>query len=257
MAPDWRLWIDDTARPGWANMSIDQSLLDRAEHHGEVWLRLYRWDPRCLSFGRHEPASRRYDANRIRRLGLDAVRRPTGGRAVWHERELTYALASPCTRFGSLREAYLEIHAVLVDALRRLGVPAILAPRIATPSVDSGPCFTQPVGGEVLVNGKKVIGSAQLRRGGTLLQHGSILLGDDQHRVSAFMTDPGNPGPWAASEVTPLASVTLHRLIASVADAARFRWPGASEVDADPSQVLRDAAQHYPRFRSPAWTWAR
>ncbi len=124
-----RLWVDETARPGWSNMSIDMALLDRAEQQAESWFRLYRWEPGCLSFGRHEPASRRYDAERIGRLGLDAVRRPTGGRAVWHESELTYAVACPCSRFPSLRDAYLEIHRLLAEALRSVGIEAVLAPR--------------------------------------------------------------------------------------------------------------------------------
>ena len=92
---EWHLWIDDSPRPGWANMAIDQVLLQRAQHQGESWLRLYQWAPHCLSFGRHEPASRRYDPERIQELGIDTVRRPTGGRAVWHARELTYAVVAP------------------------------------------------------------------------------------------------------------------------------------------------------------------
>ncbi len=134
MASEWRLWIDRTPRPGWANMAIDQTLLERASA-GERWLRLYGWEPSCLSFGRHEPAARRYDAGRIAALGMDVVRRPTGGRAVWHARELTYTVACP-GGLGSLRESYLEIHAMLRDALHSLGVPA--EPRAAGPGGKGG-----------------------------------------------------------------------------------------------------------------------
>src|SRR5436853_7527470 len=88
-AHTWRVWIDDTPRPGWCNMALDRALLDRAEMEGESWLRLYTWQPHCLSFGRHEPATRRYDARLIASLGIDTVRRPTGGQAVWHSQELT------------------------------------------------------------------------------------------------------------------------------------------------------------------------
>src|SRR5919112_4980662 len=69
-APTWHLWIDQTPRPGWTNMAIDQALLERAHHRGEHWLRLYQWAPHCLSFGRHEPACRRYDAERIHARGI-------------------------------------------------------------------------------------------------------------------------------------------------------------------------------------------
>ena len=170
-------------------MAVDLALLDRAEL-GEGWFRLYTWNPYCLSLGRHEPASRRYDVDRIQALGLSTVRRPTGGRAVWHAHELTYAVAEPHRWFGSLREAYEAIHTLLAGALRSLGVPAALAPRGRTAALDSGPCFAHPAGGEVLVGQRKIIGSAQLRQGPALLQHGSIILEDDQHLVEDLLLQP-------------------------------------------------------------------
>src|SRR5690606_19846924 len=88
----WHLLREPDGRPGWRQMAADRALLDLAVREGVVVLRLYRWDPFCLSFGAHEPAARRYDRDRIAALGLDTVRRPTGGRAVWHARELTYAV---------------------------------------------------------------------------------------------------------------------------------------------------------------------
>ena len=102
--PPFRIWLDLDGRPGWQNMAIDHALLDRGAG-GERWLRLYRWSPGCLSFGRHEPALRRYDRGRIESLSLDTVRRPTGGRAVWHAEELTYAVAAPSEALGALRVA--------------------------------------------------------------------------------------------------------------------------------------------------------
>ena len=108
-------WIDGEPRPGWHNMALDAAMLDRAEATGRTLARLYRWAPPCLSFGRHEPAGRRYDRARIEDLRLDCVRRPTGGRAVWHARELTYAVAAP-TSFGSLPQAYRRIHGALLGA---------------------------------------------------------------------------------------------------------------------------------------------
>ena len=103
MGKRWSLLID-TPRPGWENMAIDSALLDLADQEGSAFLRLYQWQPHCLSFGRHEPARRRYDVERIRSLQLDCVRRPSGGRAVWHARELTYAVAAPLTAFGGLKQ---------------------------------------------------------------------------------------------------------------------------------------------------------
>jgi lipoate-protein ligase A len=120
-------------------MAVDETLLDRAAG-GERWLRLYRWQP-ALSFGRHEPAERRYDIGAIERLALATVRRPTGGRAVWHAGELTYAVAAPSQGFGTLREAYAAIHLLVRDALRSLGAEAELAPAGAAAPVDAGACF--------------------------------------------------------------------------------------------------------------------
>ena len=206
-------------------MAIDQTLLDRAST-GERWLRLYGWAPSCLSFGRHEPASRRYDPARIAALGMDVVRRPTGGRAVWHAREVTYTVACP-GGLGSLRESYVEIHRMIRDALALLGVTADLAPAGAPSAVDSGACFARPAGGEIMVGGRKVVGSAQLRQGDALLQHGSILLADDQSAVNSVTR-----GTAPADLATPLNAITSSPLdeddvIAAVSSAARTRWRGA------------------------------
>src|SRR5262249_9925627 len=107
-------------------MAVDSALLEAAER-GQRALRLYRWGPPALSFGRNEPALKRYDRAAIESRGLSTVRRPTGGRAVWHDREVTYAVAAPVETFGSLRATYQEIHALLADALRGLGAPVTLA----------------------------------------------------------------------------------------------------------------------------------
>ncbi len=249
----WQLWNDEVPRPGWANMAIDQTLLDRAEQLGERWLRLYQWSPFCLSFGRHEPATRRYDATRIAALGIDTVRRPTGGRAVWHAQELTYAVAAPAAEFGSLRAAYLEIHRMLAEALSLVGLPAYLAPQAATPSLDAGACFAQAVGGEIMLSGRKLIGSAQLRIGNALLQHGSILLHDDQEVVRDVTTGvaprqaPAHREPWArASDIAD-----------AIATQAQRHWSGNWKPLSDSSAVLSGAATHHPRFQSSSWTWAR
>jgi lipoate-protein ligase A len=257
MARDWRLWLDSTARPGWANMSIDMALLDRAEQEQESWLRLYRWDPGCLSFGRHEPATRRYDSARIRALRIDTVRRPSGGRAVWHQRELTYAVAAPCARFDSLQSAYRDIHLMLVQALQGLGITAVLAPHTRVAPLGAGACFSQPVGGEVLVHGRKVVGSAQVRRGSAFLQHGSILLGDQQDLIRELMSDHLDADPHSKARPDPLAGLPLEVLSSAILDSARARWSGLDRQITEPAPVLQLATRHYGLFRSDAWTWAR
>jgi lipoate-protein ligase A len=256
MAETWRLWVDATARPGWANMAVDQALLDRAESAGERWLRLYGWNPHCLSFGRHEPAARRYDRGRVEALGLDVVRRPTGGRAVWHGREVTYALATPAAELGTVRESYIEIHRMLLDALARLGIAAQLARPGQPVGVDGGACFASPAGGEIMLGGRKAVGSAQLRQGGALLQHGSILLEGDQAMVQAVTR--GTPPPDLAGGLGSLLSTppSAEELVEVIADAAAERWGGTWERQANADALLESAGGHAARFRSHAWTWS-
>jgi lipoate-protein ligase A len=238
-------------------MAVDSALLDRTLETGEAFLRCYRWEPHCLSFGRHEPALRRYDTARIRALGLPCVRRPTGGRAVWHARELTYAVTAPLAAFGGMREAYTAIHALLAAALSAMGVQSLLAPRSSpTPGVGSGPCFATPVGGEVLVGGRKVVGSAQLRSGDGFLQHGSLLLADDQGLVGelAGLTpvsrERGPPGPLGREPSFEEAAEALLTSAESLLEGA-VREPGL------PAPLATLAGKHAERFRSEAWTWQR
>ena len=239
-------------------MAIDQTLLDRAEQQGESWLRLYQWQPHCLSFGRHEPALRRYDAGRIRQLGLDTVRRPTGGRAVWHCRELTYAVTAPVQQLGPLHAAYLEIHRMLAAALGELGTVTSLAAPAGPTLLDAGACFARAAGGEVMVAERKIVGSAQLRRGAALLQHGSIMLEDDQAMVAHLIVGRDRP----SAPATPLSLLLGRRLgvnevVAAVARAAALRWQGAWSRITDSGAILQGAARYFAQFQSPAWTWAR
>jgi lipoate-protein ligase A len=227
-------------------MALDDALLQDADRTGRPTLRLYRWSPPCLSFGRNEPARTRYDRAAIERRGLAVVRRPTGGRAVWHDAELTYAVAAPITAFGTLTESYYSIHARLAAALRTLGAPADLAPRGRAAGVGAGPCFATPVGGEVLVKGKKVVGSAQVRRGTAFLQHGSILLDGSQDVINAVSRQPS-----AVSSATSLTAV-LGRSIgfSEVAAAITGSW-GTSFTTLHPPPPTSTV------FASPDWTWRR
>ena len=236
-------------------MAVDQLLLDRAGRHGERWLRLYRWSPHCLSFGRHERASHRYDRARIEAAGLDVVRRPTGGRAVWHARELTYAVALPAADVTGLRSTYLEIHGMILDALVSLGAGASLAPEARTLGLEAGACFAHPVGGEVLVGGRKVVGSAQLREGGGLLQHGCILLEDDQSLLGSLTRGAAPPDGSAPLARLLGRSVSPAAVADAVGAAAAARWAGVWSSAIEGDELLAEAREYLPRFASEAWTW--
>jgi len=248
------LILDSVPRDGAHQMATDLALMHRATAERSIYLRLYRWEPHCLSFGAHEPALRRYDRAAIDRLGIDTVRRPTGGRAVWHARELTYAVTAADGAYGTLRHAYLRIHEALARAVAALGAAPVLAPPTATAALGSGACFASAAGGEVTVDGAKVIGSAQLRSGGGMLQHGSLLLEDDQHLVQQLSGGAPDGG-------APLARL-LGRVItweeaaeAVIAHAAPHLAADWTLADATPSDL--DITAELARFRDPLWTWRR
>jgi lipoate-protein ligase A len=244
----WQVLLDADGRTGADNMARDDALLREAERTGHAFLRLYRWSPPCLSFGRNEPAATRYDRAAVERLGLDVVRRPTGGRAVWHDDEVTYAVAAPVAAFGSLAMSYRAIHTRLAAALRTLGVPAELAPAARVRGLGAGACFSAPVGGEVTVDGRKIIGSAQVRLESAFLQHGSILLGGSQEVIQAVSCRPS-----AVSATTSLSAV-LGRTVTftEVADAILAVWAPACARTISyrplPSPTV---------FSDPSWTWRR
>src|SRR5690606_10060386 len=110
------------------NMAVDEALMDSVREGGAAVLRFYRWEPACLSLGRNQPAAEWYDRQEIARRGLDVVRRPTGGRAVVHGRELTYSVVTPERMLGTLRRSYATINRAFLTGLQRLGVDATLQP---------------------------------------------------------------------------------------------------------------------------------
>lgn len=252
----WHLIVEPHGRSGAENMAQDEALLYEADRTGAAFLRLYRWTPPCLSFGRNEPARARYDRVAIERLGFDVVRRPTGGRAVWHEHELTYAVAAPVAAFGTLRASYRAIHERLAAALRRLGAAAALAADRAAPALDdvSGACFAAPVGGEVVVAGRKLVGSAQVRHGSAFLQHGSMLLDGTQQRLQAISRQPS-----AVSGHTTLSAI-LGRSVSfeEVASAIAAAWACPLVPSAHPPTTARESFRVRPSaFADPSWTWRR
>ena len=194
----WRLLLDPPAAGAW-NMAVDEVLLDGvAAGAAPPTLRFYAWAPACLSLGYFQPFDV-VDVGGCRRLGVDVVRRPTGGRAILHDRELTYSVALPLRLLGNdgaVLPSYHRLSVALERGLKRLGVPVVLAPETgARPPVDHGPvCFDRPSAHEILLGGRKLVGSAQVRRATAFLQHGSILIEPRIDRLLACLRLP-DPGP--------------------------------------------------------------
>jgi lipoate-protein ligase A len=163
------------------NMAVDEAVL-RSCARGETGptLRFYQWNPACLSLGYFQDAAREVNLEALPSQGVDLVRRITGGKAVLHDNELTYSVVIPEKMLpGSVLETYRLISQALVEGLRLMGIPADLAAleRGVTsrdPRFRQAACFSAPSWFEILWEGKKLIGSAQNRKNGVILQHGSI-----------------------------------------------------------------------------------
>ena len=204
---NWRLIIDGDL-PGATNMAHDVAILEAvAAGSSPPTLRLYGWSPPCLTLGRHQGIDAA-DLEFCRSNGIDVVRRPTGGRALLHHLEQTYSVVAPLGNGPlpkPLQQAYSTICRSLVAAMQSIGVRAELTggevnlqlpgPRTTVP------CFEAPAGGEVVVNGRKLVGSAMRAHDGVILQHGAILL-DWDDRLQAGSMGVGRPADLRTSITT-------------------------------------------------------
>ncbi len=229
---------------------------------GAVTLRLYGWEPGCLSFGRNQTALGRYDGARAADRGIDVVRRPTGGRSVFHYRELTYSVTAPANEWGGLRDAYLKINRALAAGLRELGAPAAVVDARKggpTPRPTVRACFRDPLPGEVVADRRKLIGSAQWRDREALLQHGSLLLQNDQSMVEELRI--GGPGPVAVPAAGLAEFLDPLPDIETVSEALAASFSVELERDAtleDLTAAERDTAERtLAKYEDDAWTWRR
>ncbi len=190
----WRLIVDGSGTGAW-NMAVDEAIA-RTAATGQVHptIRFYMWDPPCISLGRHQPLAE-IDVERARAAGVDIVRRPTGGRAILHTDELTYSVAGPTTEprlQGAVLDCYLRLSEALTRGLEYLGVHVHKADATARAGPDvSAICFEVPSAYEILtVDGRKIVGSAQVRKRDWMLQHGAIPLWGDVTRLVDFLALP-------------------------------------------------------------------
>lgn len=251
----WRL-LDSGALSGPENMATDVGLLDRARESGESVLRVYHWSTPTLSFGRHESVRTRFSPAELRAASVDVVRRPTGGRVLMHDHEVTYSVTAPTPDNEPLRAGYRRINAILIDALARLGISALESP--ASPPLRPGgaACFAEPSEGEIVVGYRKIVGSAQLRERGSMLQHGSILIADDQPQISTLATGPITPSAPAATLTGAMGRTPTYSEVRDALKAALVATFG-SATPLDAAELEPFVAPHRARFESPEWTWRR
>jgi lipoyl(octanoyl) transferase len=192
MGETWRFIHSGTSDPGW-NMALDEAMIClHSEGKIPPTIRFYGWQPATLSVGYFQPVAQEIDMEAVRRHGLGFVRRLTGGRAVLHDRELTYSVvvseAHPLMP-RSVTEAYRVISTGLLLGFRNLGLDAAFStPRSQEEKQSlihprSANCFDASSWYELIVEGRKVAGSAQTRQKGVILQHGSILMDIDTEKL--------------------------------------------------------------------------
>ena len=242
-------------------MAIDEALLRHAQRAGETLYRVYSWSQPTVSLGRNQTARGRYDLRLARTRGIGFVRRPTGGRAILHDREITYSVAAPVATFGSLRESYRAINRLLVEALRHHGVAAreVDAPN-RTPVPGMAPCFEAPVAGELVAGegaeARKLVGSAQVREGDAFLQHGSILVDDDQQLLAELASRGPSMRPATLRELTG-RDVTVHEFAEAFAAALNARGIAPLSLTLEDSRLEEVELLIRTRYAVPDWTWRR
>jgi lipoyl(octanoyl) transferase len=224
----WRL-IYDIPTLGAANMAADEAVL-RTVSAGEAMptLRLYGWSPPCLSLG-YAQKTGDVDFDRIARAGWDVVRRPTGGRAILHTDELTYSVSLPADdpiAAGGIIESYRRISGALLAGLERLGAEVAADKRAERSSVTGAVCFEVPSHYEITVSGRKLVGSAQLRRREGVLQHGSLPLFGDLGRICEALAYPDEDSREAAKAQVRARAITLEEALGGAA----VTWQQAAEA---------------------------
>ncbi len=188
--PGWRLIVSQTKNGPW-NMALDEAILVfAASKQVPPTLRLYEWDPPCISLG-YAQQSKDVDLQALEAENWDIVRRPTGGRAILHKNELTYSICTSTDEpfmKGNILESYRRISDTLIGALSKLNLHAD-ANKIYTntPRTPQAVCFEVPSNYEVTFNGKKLIGSAQSRKMGGILQHGALPLCGDLSQINRVL----------------------------------------------------------------------
>jgi lipoate-protein ligase A len=263
---DWRLIVDDHA-DGATNMAVDAAILDTViDGASPPTLRFYAWSPPCLSLGRNQPLAD-VDLEVCRALGVDVVRRPTGGRAILHTDELTYSVALIQTdprATGDVVESYRRLSEGLQAGLRCLGVDVVQAAGQNKPATElTAVCFETASDCEITAGGRKLVGSAQWRARGGVLQHGSLPLCGDLTRIADVLSVPDAQRAEQRRAVRARATTLEDALGRSVAFSAAARalaegFARALDVNLVPGGLTareRDLAAKLRQSRYAATEW--
>ncbi len=263
-------WVRiDAPAPGSWNMSLDQALAEYASSSGIAVVRLYQWSEPTLSLGYFQNYAEKSNDPRLDRLAC--VRRSTGGGAIVHDREITYSIALPTkSSKGGDRELYLDVHRRICTWLNGLGWPAMLyadwqrsdrgfvgeSSQHGADTSDHGGsdpflCFERRSEFDLVVDGHKILGSAQRRVGNALLQHGSLLL-------DASPAAPQLPGlKQFGSEQDSISALALNQLAPLLIDSLAERGWKQIQFTAAPDLLQRAAMIEATSFGGDSWTRKR
>lgn len=267
----WRLVRNPPANGAW-NMAVDEALLESiGRGDSPPILRMYAWDPPCLSLG-FAQSVRDVDLDKLKERGWDLVRRPTGGRAILHTDELTYAVIGTqddSRLSGSVLDSYRRLSLALLAAVHALGLSARADEIHSRDNQPENPvCFEVPSNFEITVGGKKIIGSAQARRQRCILQHGSVPLRGDLTRITQVLKfHDGNDRKKIADRILSRAT-TLETALGYPVD-----WETASQAmmrgfktalnlrfipaGLSSQEGVRAFELYHSKYRHPDWTFEK
>jgi len=267
----WRL-LRHAPAPGAWNMSVDEAVLESVvAGKSPPTLRLYAWAPACLSLGLAQPVSD-VDVAALAERAWTCVRRPTGGRAILHIDELTYAVIAPLNDpvvAGGVLESYQRLAQWLLASLENLALSARADRAYAIPAGSSpkGPvCFEVPSNYEITVEGKKLVGSAQARRRNGFLQHGTLPLFGDLARITSVLAfnsaaERGSAAQRLLEHAATVENVLGRRISwSTAADAFAACFPQQFNLRLEPGELsvgeqIRAEELARQKYASPDWTY--
>ncbi|MCM3788405.1 lipoate--protein ligase family protein [Domibacillus indicus] len=278
MAKETWAFLDTGNQNAAYNMAVDEALLDwHSKGLIPPVVRFYGWEPAALSIGYFQKAEKEVDFDAVRNYGLGFVRRPTGGRGVLHEHELTYSVIvseeHPDMPTG-VTEAYRVISEGVLQGFRKLGLAAEFAvPRTEEEKASlknprSSVCFDAPSWYELVVEGRKVAGSAQTRQKGVILQHGSILLDLDEDKLFSLFHYPNDRVKERMKKAFGNKAVAINALRAEpvTLDEARVAFKQGFEeglnIHLEPLVLTDDQKRQIEtiqkdRYENPDWNFRR
>jgi lipoate-protein ligase A len=248
---------------GATNMAVDEAIL-RAVAAGGVppTLRFYAWDPPVLSLGRGQGVED-VDREAVSAAGYDLVRRPTGGQAILHIDELTYSVVAPEREprvIGGVVESYRRLSRGLVRGLELLGVEDIVADeRVENRNTEGPVCFEVPSDYEITVEGKKLVGSAQMRARGAVLQHGAVPLHGDIARICPLLSAHPDPARVRARATTVSGAVDRHVDWEEAAEALARGFAEALNLRLEPGELTEEERARAEELRAEKYAtreWA-